>query len=329
MQTLETRKLLVISLFVLFSFVFLGVIFSFTVGMIGANNTTSYSSWLVIAYVAGLSMIILPCTMPVVFVIVPLSMGHGYKKGLCMSLLFGAGLVITITLYGLGVAALGNTVSLDQISFTMFVIAGIIAYVFGLSQLRLVDLKIPTYSGTPKFILKRGDYAKSLFMGLLLGNAGVGCPNPMFYWLLIYIAGTGSVEVGSSLGLVHGVGRAIPLILISVLAIIGVNTTKSLVTNRIKIENMTGWMLIFLGSFLIINGMPGGHQWYEMTFVHIMWNNLVSMSPIPPEFHIGQHHHDPSDFEVPMNAVPGILVGLLAIPILWKIYINKKAKTIS
>lgn len=326
MQTLETKKLLVVSLFVLFSFVFLGVVFSLTTGVIGAKSDVSYSGWLVIAYVAGLSMIILPCTMPVVFVIVPLSMGHGYKKGLGMALLFGAGLVATITLYGLGVAALGNTISLDQISFTMFVIAGIIAYVFGLSQLKLVELKIPTYSGTPNFILKRGDYTKSLFMGLLLGNAGVGCPNPMFYWLLIYIAGTGSFEIGSSLGLVHGVGRAIPLILISALAIVGINTTKGLVKNRLKIENITGWMLVFLGSFLIINGMPGGHQWYEETFVHILWNNLVSMSPIPPEYHVGMHHHDPSFFAIPKSVVPGILGGLLAVPILWKIYINKKAR---
>lgn len=137
MQSLETKKFLVVSLFVLFSFVFVGIIFSFTIGVVGANNTVSYSGWLGIAYVAGLSMIILPCTMPVVFIIVPLSMGHGYKKGLGMSLLFGVGLVATITLYGLGVAILGNTASLDQISFTMFVIAGIIAYVFGLSQSKI------------------------------------------------------------------------------------------------------------------------------------------------------------------------------------------------
>jgi cytochrome c-type biogenesis protein len=328
-QVFETKKLLVVSLFVLFSLVFLGVIFSLTVGVVGANNSISYSGWLVIAYIAGLSMIILPCTMPVVFVIVPLSMGHGYKKGLSMSLLFGAGLIATITLYGLGVAVLGNTASLDQISFTMFVIAGIIAYTFGLSQIKLIDLKIPTYSGTPKFILKRGDYTKSLFMGLLLGNAGVGCPNPMFYWLLIYIAGTGSFEVGSSLGLVHGVGRAIPLVLISALAIVGVNVTKSLVTNRLKIEKLTGWMLVFLGSFLIINGIPGGHQWYEYTFVHILWNNLVSMSPISPEYHVGQHHHDPLAFEIPRTIVSIIMIGLLVAPILWKIYINKKEKITS
>jgi cytochrome c-type biogenesis protein len=42
----------------------------------------SYPSWLIIAYLAGLSMIILPCTLPLVFIIIPLSMGKGGKKGL-------------------------------------------------------------------------------------------------------------------------------------------------------------------------------------------------------------------------------------------------------
>ena len=59
-------------------------------------------------------MIVLPCTLPLVFIIVPLSMGQGYKKGLFMAMLFGAGLTITITAYGLGVSALGKTASIDQ-----------------------------------------------------------------------------------------------------------------------------------------------------------------------------------------------------------------------
>ena len=205
-------------------------------------------------------MIVLPCTLPLVFIIIPLSMGKGGKKGLGMALLFGAGLTITITFYGFGIGVLGQTADLVQISFYMFLIAGIAAFIFGLSQLKLFELKLPSYSGTPKFIQNREDYSKSFFMGLLLDNAGVGCPNPMFYWLLIHIAGSGSMEIGASLGAVHGVGRAIPLILLSVLAIIDVNATKGVTVNRQQIENITGWMLIVIGAFLIINGISGGHE---------------------------------------------------------------------
>jgi len=324
---ISAKKGLIAIVFALFSLIFVGGIFGITnETAISAGQELSYPSWLIISYLAGLSMIILPCTLPLVFIIIPLSMGKGGKKGLTMALLFGAGLTITIMFYGLGIGALGQTADLDQISIYMFLIAGIAAFLFGLSQLRLFELKLPAYSGTPKFIQNRGDYSKSFFMGLLLGNAGVGCPNPMFYWLLIYIAGTGSAEIGASLGIVHGVGRAIPLILLSVLAIIGINATKGITSSREKIEKITGWMLIVIGAFLIIQGIPGGHEWYESTFVHIAWNNLVSMTPIPPEFHVGQHTHD-YETVLPQEVVPILFAGLIVFPIIW--YFSHKKKTIS
>jgi len=239
-------------------------------------------------------------------------MGQGYKKGLSMALLFGLGLTITIAVYGIVIAAVGQSASLDQASTVMFLIAGLAAFVFGLSQLKLVSLKLPSYSGTPKFIQNRGEYTKSFCMGLLLGNAGVGCPNPLFYWLLIYIAGTGSIEIGASLGVVHGVGRAIPLILMSVLAVIGINATKSLTLKRESIERASGWMLIVIGSFLIINGLPEGHEWYEETFVHQGWNKLIEMTPIPSEFEMEQHDHEHGgegkDFRMFYTALLAVLI---------------------
>jgi cytochrome c-type biogenesis protein len=323
------KKSGVILAFVLFSFIFLGIIFSLTSDLsVKAGSEFSYPSWLIIAYVAGLSMIILPCTLPLVFIIIPLSMGKGYKKGLSMAILFGAGLITTITLYGLGVAVIGKTASLDQFSTIMFLIAGIAGFVFGLSQLKLITFKMPTYSKTPTFIQNRGEYVKSYLMGVLLGNAGVGCPNPMFYWLLIYIAGTGSLEIGSSLGFVHGVGRAIPLILFSLLAVLGINATRGLTTNRITVEKITGWMLVMIGAFLIINGIPGGHVWYEGTIVHLGWNNLISMTGLPVEFHIGQHiHQNPYNFTIPNEIIPIIFSGLALFPIVWY-FINQKKKMI-
>lgn len=328
-QTVAKKSVIVLA-FALFSLIFVGIIFSLTNNLaVKGDQDVSYLSWLIIAYVAGLSMIVLPCTLPLVFIIVPLSMGQGHKKGLGMALLFGAGLTTTITAYGIGIAILGKTASLDQISFLMFLIAGIAAFVFGLSQLKLIKLKLPSYSGTPKFIQNRGDYSKSFLMGTLLGNAGVGCPNPLFYWLLIYVANVGSVEIGASLGIVHGIGRAIPLILMSVLAIIGINATKNLTSKRVSIEKATGWMLVVIGSFLIINGLPGGHQWYEGTVVHIVWNNLVSITNIPPEFHIGQHTHaNMYGYEIPNDYVPFILFSLIAIPIVWYKITKKKEVTI-
>ena len=321
---ISAKKSLIFAAFIMFSLIFVGGIFVATNEIaIGADQELSYPSWLIISYLAGLSMIILPCTLPLVFIIIPLSMGKGGKKGLTMALLFGAGLIITISLYGVGIGALGQSADLDDISSYMFLIAGVAAFIFGLSQLKLFELKLPTYSGTPKFIQNRGDYSKSFFMGLLLGNAGVGCPNPMFYWLLIYVASTGSLEIGASLGAVHGVGRAIPLILLSVLAIIGVNYTRGITVNRENIEKLTGWLLIIIGAFLIINGIPGGHEWYESTIIHTGWNNLVSTTLIPPEFHVGSHEHE-SQNKIPSELVPVLFMLLILFPIVW--YFTKKKR---
>jgi len=320
-QVLAKKSLVLIS-FALFSLIFVGIIFSLGTGtIVEGKEHTSYLSWLVIAYVAGLSMIVLPCTLPLVFIIVPMSLGQGHKKGLSMALLFGAGLTITIASYGMAIATIGKTASLDQISTIMFLIAGIAAFVFGLSQLKLISLKMPSYSGTPKIIQNRGDYTKSFFMGLLLGNAGVGCPNPLFYWLLIYIAGTGSIEIGASLGVVHGVGRAIPLVLMSVLAIIGINATKTLTQKRVSMEKATGWMLIVIAAFLIINGLPGGHEWYEETFVHEGWNRLVEITPIPAEFEMDAHEH--GEAELVKNYIPLVFAGLIIAPIIAYFYRKK------
>lgn len=319
------KKILVIAGFTLFSFIFVGAVFGVTSEIaVGAGQELSYPSWLIISYIAGLSMIVLPCTLPLVFIIVPLSMGKGNRKGLSMALLFGAGLTITISVYGLGVGILGQTAELDQVSSYMFLIAGIVAFIFGLTQLKLLKFRMPAYSGTPKFIQNRGDYSKSFFMGLLLGNAGVGCPNPLFYWLLIYIAGTGSIEIGASLGAVHGVGRAIPLILLSVLAILGVNATKGVSRNRLKIEKLTGWMLIIIGSFLIINGLPDGHEWYEETFIHQGWNELVEQTSLPGEFMMDEHEHD-HEGQLAKESMPIILSSLIGGTIIW--YLIKGRKT--
>ncbi len=325
---INAKKSIIVFSFVLFSLIFVGIVFSLTNEIItGENQDAPYLSWLIIAYVAGLSMIVLPCTLPLVFIIVPLSIGQGYKKGLTMASLFGAGLIITITAYGAGIAVLGQSIALDQISTIMFLIAGIAAFFFGLSQLKLIKFRMPSYSGTPKFIQNRGDFSKSFFMGLLLGNAGVGCPNPLFYWLLIYIAGTGSLEIGTSLGVVHGVGRALPLILMSTLAILGINATKSLTAKRSSIEKSTGVMLIVIGSFLIINGLPEGHEWYEETFVHKGLNELIELTPIPAEFKMDQHNHE-SEYEVSIDYIPILLVSMISIPIIWYSIQRKREKIV-
>ncbi len=221
-------------------------------------------------------MIVLPCTFPLVFVIVPLTLGKEYKKGIIMAILFGLGLTITISIYGILTAKVGEFLGLDEFTRVMFSFAGILSYAFGFSMLGLVPSNlIPSLNvGTPSFILKQKDYIRAFLMGLFLGNAGVGCPNPAFYVLLTYIASTGSVVEGFFLGFIHGLGRATPLIILAVLGVLGYNALDFLKNNREKIESITGWILILFGAFVLNYGLFGMSFWEE-SFIHQGWNDFV------------------------------------------------------
>ena len=108
-ETSVTKKTMVFVLFGLFSVIFVGVVFAFTTELSPeASQNYTFSSWLILAYTAGLSMIILPCTLPFVFMIIPMTVDKGLKRGLLTASLFGAGLITTLTLYGGGLAYLGQ-----------------------------------------------------------------------------------------------------------------------------------------------------------------------------------------------------------------------------
>lgn len=256
------RAFLVVLTIVLFTIFLGGLTWLSTVG---TPQTGSLGFILALAYAAGLSMIILPCTLPLAFIIVPMSAGEGYKKGLLMAGLFGLGLTITITIYGILMAYLGQVLGLGAATPIILFLAGIASYLFGLRQLQLFSLKIPFLATImPSSLQRQSDYVRSFFLGLLLGNAGVGCPNPLFYVLLLYIAGTADPATGAIVGFTHGLGRATPIILLSILAMLGIQATKVITENRFTIEKLTGWALLLIGAFLIPTGLFNLRGWWVL-----------------------------------------------------------------
>lgn len=272
----KMRSRLVLLAFVLFSVFVLGMVY------LATNPATTVTATL--SYAAGLSMITLPCTFPLVFVIVPLSMGKGYRKGFLMALLFGLGLTITITAYAIVIALAGSYLGMSRATRGMFVIAGGAAFLFGLSELRLIKFAAPTFGrGIPRFMVERQDYLKALLFGLFLGNAGVACPNPAFYVLLTYIATVGSTLTATILGAIHGVGRATPLIFLSILAILGVNATQTLLKRKLVIERFSGWLLVGVGTVILAIGIYG-HHWLLATGLHGGWDALFAKTGAVAEY---------------------------------------------
>ena len=267
------KKKLAVTAFVLFSVLLVGIFYLFTSAGQAAN--------IAFAYAVGLSMIVLPCTLPLAFVIVPMAMGKRPKRGFLMAIFFGLGLAITLSVYGLFVALIGKSIGLDRaigeagtVSKILFMVGGLAAFIFGLSELNLINFKIPSFGGAiPAAIQNRGDYLKAFFLGLFLGNAGVGCPNPLFYVLLGDIAVIGSITNGWWLGFIHGVGRATPLIFLAILGILGVNAVGSIAKKAGAVKKWTGIALVLLGALIFIMG--ASHSWYENGVIHKGWNKVV------------------------------------------------------
>ncbi|MBI4447764.1 sulfite exporter TauE/SafE family protein [Candidatus Woesearchaeota archaeon] len=253
------RMRLVIAAFILFSIVLFGFIY--------LSMTPEATATMLLSFFGGISNIVLPCTLPLVFIIVPLAMVAGGKKGLWMSILFGLGLIITLAAYGAAVGFLGQYLGLDSATRIMYSLAGFTSLIFGLIELKLLNFRLPSYAGMPRFIEKQGDYLKVFFLGLLLGNAGVGCPNPITYVVLTFAATTGDWFRGSLLMAMNGLGRMIPLILLTILGLLGINSISWLTKRTETITKFTAWALVVLGSFILLNGVFG-HLWYEGGLFH-------------------------------------------------------------
>jgi len=306
---------LVSTAFVLLSITVIGLFFL-------ATSPAQIAS-LTLAYAAGLSMILLPCTLPALLVIVPLSMGKGYQKGFLMALFFSIGMAITLMAYGVVMATLGKILYLDQATLLMWLIAGLLAYLFGLSELGLIRYQGPAYSGSlPGWMAgSPTDYTKAFFMGILLGNAGIGCPNPAFYVLLTYIAGTGDPMTGGLLGLVHGVGRATPLLAVSILAIWGVNSLGWIQKKKDALQHLVGWGLIGVASVILPKPLFG-HAWWEESVFHKLWNKAVMAiggEQIAESAEVERQLGDLPVHDPALLYGPWIFLALLiVVPILWR-----------
>ncbi|MCH8741669.1 hypothetical protein IH779_02115 [Patescibacteria group bacterium] len=269
-------------IFALLTFFFLAVVIGglFWIFALSPSSPVGFG-WYLFAFAAGLSMIVLPCTLPLAFVIVPMVIGKSYAKGLATALSFSIGVVITLSMYGIFAALLGKAVfgfsggSGEMIKNIFYALAGIFAIVFAFGELGFLKVRMPSYSGAvPGFIQKRKDILKPLLLGLFLGNIGVGCPHPATPMILGQIGVVGDVFYGWLLFFVHAIGRVIPLLVLAMFGIIGINATKALVRHRVTIAKTTAWGMVFVGGFLFTLGFFG-HDWWVNSGQHTFFEQIV------------------------------------------------------
>lgn len=325
----KIKTTLAVILIGLFAVIIFGLIWFFFLG----PETPVGFGWYLFSFAAGLSMIVLPCTLPLAFVIVPLSMGKGAAKGIGVALSFSAGVALMLSVYGVVAAIVGEVAigtlgaPLEVVKNWLYFVAGAFAYLFALGELGLIHLRMPSYSGAaPAFIQKQQDYLKAFLLGLFLGNVGVGCPHPATPVILTRIAASGDVFYGWLLFFTHAVGRVLPLILLAFLGILGVNALSWLVARKEKVERATGWGMVFVAGFILVLGLFT-HDWWVYSGQHTLLEELTGeerfLSIIINRFNFAgvPHTHGlPAGtglFDLPLWLGNWVLVGLWLLPMWW------------
>jgi cytochrome c-type biogenesis protein len=207
---------------------------------------------LLLAYAGGMAMLLTPCRFPVVLGIVPLCRQGSPARGVVLALIFGLGLTITQTLWGVAIALIGEAFGLREVARYLSLAGGVVAYILGLWMLGLVSFPLPTMSPRmPSSLSGRSEYLTTFVMGLLLGNTGLCCPDPVFLSLIPFIAARGSLADGAMLAAAYGLGRATPLVAIVMLARGGVDALQLAIRHKQAFDRVLGWALLGTGTFTI------------------------------------------------------------------------------
>lgn len=329
--------------FGIFALIIFGLFWFFAVGSAAPVGF----GWYLFSFAAGITMIVLPCTLPLAFVIVPLSLGKSPAKGLGIAMAFSAGIVLTLSFYGVIAALVGEVAigtigaPLEVVKNWLYVVAGLFAYLFALGGIGLIRFRMPSYTGAaPAFIQQRGDYVKAFLLGLFLGNIGVGCPHPATPVILTRIAVSGDVFYGWLLFLVHAIGRVLPLLLLALLAVLGVNALQWLVARKDRIERAAGWSMIFISAFILVFGLFT-HDWWVASGQHTLWEEITQeervVNIIAERFDLEAPHRHGLEEVAGKTGLLGLplwpgswaLVLLWIVPLWWYFFKNPKNNKIT
>ena len=156
------------------------------------------------------------------------------------------------TLWGIAIAGVGEVFGMREAARYLSLAGGAVAYVFGLSMLSLVMIPVPAGPswGSSGFRL-RSEFGGAFAMGLLLGNTGLCCPDPVFLSLAPFIAAKGSIGAGALLAAAYGLGRATPLVAIVLLARGGVDALQLAIRHKQRFDRALAWGLLAIGTFTI------------------------------------------------------------------------------
>lgn len=317
---LKLRIYLLVFAFILSGFITVGLLTYMTDF---SDKTLGFS----LSYFAGLSMIFLPSTLPLVFIMSPIAVTESPRKSIMMTLFFGAGMLITLTIYEVALVYVGGTMELLTATVIPVIVGGGWVYFLGLSELGLIKMNIPGLeSHTTQ---KHGDYLKAFLIGFSLANITFWYQNPIFNFLHMNLKETADTFTAGFVVLAYDIGKVTSIIFLTTLGIIGINATpgikKAIEPGNGSVTKSLDWVLVFVGTFLLTLGGLF-RRWYNENAVYESWNNmLITLSGGRiGEVEIFSTRANAMLEAVPQWLGPYIFILLLAIPIILHFYKNSQ-----
>jgi cytochrome c-type biogenesis protein len=190
------------------------------------------------------------------------------KRAIVLALLFGGGLTITLTAWGASIAVVGGFLGLREVGRYLSIASGGVAYLLGLWTLALVRLPLPSGSiELPSSLWKRSEYLGALLLGLLFGNVGLCCPDPVFLSLMPFIATQGDMANGGILAASYGLGRATPLVGLVVLSAAGIDSLRLVGRHKASFDRIVGWGLVAIGVVMVSGYRGVAHDRWLAAFL--------------------------------------------------------------
>ena len=182
-------------------------------------------------------------------------------RGIALALLFGAGLTVRLTVWGIVIAGVGGFFGFREIARYLSMAGGVVAYGLGLWTLALVHFQLPSGNARLPAVLRgRSEYLGAFFLGLLLGNMGLCCPDPVFLSMIPFIATRGHIMDGGVMAAAYGLGRATPLVGLVVLASAGIDSVQVAVRHKATVDRVVGWSLVAIGSLMLYGYSGVSHE---------------------------------------------------------------------
>jgi thiol:disulfide interchange protein len=163
-----------------------------------------------------------PCVFPMIPITVSFFTKRGETsggRGTSYALAYGAGIVITYTGFGLGLAALLGAGSLQGFATNPWVnlAIGALFVFFGLSLMGLYDLRPPAFLArrAEAGVTQSGGYAPVLLMGFVFTVTAFTCTAPIVGTLLAALTAGGSLPLIVAGMFVYSVAFALPFVLLA------------------------------------------------------------------------------------------------------------------